>query len=88
MRILTFFFMNAPQNGHRRYLSCIQIIKKRKGCAHMERIKNDLMQQVRMCVQTYFNLYGSAPSEQVMREWLGTSYGEKIPEYLNQMFAA
>ena len=54
----------------------------------MERIKNDLMQQIRMCVQTYFNLYDSAPSEQVMREWLGTSYGEKMPEYLNQMFAA
>ena len=54
----------------------------------MERIKNDLMQQVRMCVQTYFNLYGSAPSEKVMREWLGISCGEKIPEYLNQMFAA
>ena len=54
----------------------------------MERIKNDLMQQIRMCFQTYFNLYGSVPSEQVMREWLGISYGEKIPEYLNQMFAA
>jgi hypothetical protein len=46
------------------------------------------MQQIRMCFQTYFNLYGSAPSEQVMRELLGISYGEKIPEYLNQMFAA
>ena len=60
----------------------------RKGCAHMERVKNDLMQQIRMCFQTYFNLYGSAPSEQVMREWLGISYEEKLPEYLNQMFAA
>ena len=54
----------------------------------MERIKSDQLQQIRMCFQTYFNLYGSVPSEQVMREWLGTSYGEKIPEYLNQMFAA
>ena len=54
----------------------------------MERIKSDQLQQIRMCFQTYFNLYGSAPSEQVMREWLGTSYGEKLPEYLNQMFAA
>ena len=54
----------------------------------MERVKNDLMQQIRMCFQTYFNLYGSAPSEQEMLEWLGTSYEEKIPEYLNQMFAA
>ena len=35
-----------------------------------------------------FNLYGVVPDAQVMREWLGTSYEEKIPEYLNQMFAA
>ena len=54
----------------------------------MERVKNDLMQQIRMCFQTYFNLYGSALSEQEMREWLGISCGEKIPGYLNQMFAA
>ena len=77
---------------HRTYADDIQAVsgksRKRKGCAHMERVKNDLMQQIRMCFQTYFNLYGSAPSEQVMREWLGISYGEKIPEYLNQMFAA
>ena len=54
----------------------------------MERIKNDQMQEIRMCFQTYFNLYGTSPSEQEMLEWLGISYGEKISEYLNQMFAA
>ena len=36
-------------------------------------------------IQTYFNLYGTVPSEQIMVEWLGTSYEDKIPEYLDQM---
>ena len=54
----------------------------------MERIKSDQMQQIRMCFQTYFNLYGVAPGEHEMLEWLGTSYQEKIPEYLNQVIAA
>lgn len=51
-------------------------------------VKNDQMQEIRMCYQTYFNLYGAAPSKQEMLEWLGTSYEDKIPEYPDQMFAA
>ena len=51
-------------------------------------VKNDQMQEIRMCYQTYFNLYGAAPSKQEMLEWLGTSYKDKIPEYPDQMFAA
>ena len=51
-------------------------------------MKTEQMQKIRMCIQTYFNLYGVVPDAHVMREWLGTSYEEKIPEYLNQMFAA
>ncbi len=54
----------------------------------MEIIKNDQLQDIRMCFQTYFNLYGAAPSEQEMLEWLGTSYQDRIPEYLNQVIAA
>ena len=41
----------------------------------MERIKNDQMQEIRMCFQTYFNLYGTSPSEQEMLEWLGMRAG-------------
>ena len=46
--------------------------------------KNDQMQEIRMCIQTYINLYGVIPSEQVMVEWLGTSYEDTIPKYLDK----
>ena len=49
---------------------------------------NDQMQEIRMCIQTYFNLYGVLPSEQVMLEWLGASCKAGIPECLNQINAA
>ena len=38
-------------------------------------MKNDQMQKIRMCIQTYFNLYGVVPDVQVIREWLGASCG-------------
>ena len=50
--------------------------------------KNDQMQEIRMCFQTYFNLYGDIPSEKVLVEWLGTSFEDRIPEYLDKMNAA
>ena len=46
---------------------------------------NDQMQEIRMCFQTYFNMYGTVPSEQEMLEWLGTSYENEIPKYMNGM---
>ena len=51
-------------------------------------MEKDKMQQVRMCIQTYFNLYGSAPSLQDMLEWLGASYEDMIPEIPDQKFVA
>ena len=48
----------------------------------------DKEQQIRMCIQTYVNLYGIAPSRQVMLEWLGASYEDMIPECLGQKFVA
>ena len=87
--IIWFFFMTSPQNGHRRSLSCKKARHKMKrGCAQMERIKSDQMQEIRMCFQTYFNLYGTSPSEQEMLEWLGISYEKQIPEYLDQLCIA
>lgn len=50
-------------------------------------MKTDQMQDIRMCIQTYFNLNGTVPDAQIMREWLGTSYEEGISEYLDQMHA-
>ena len=47
--------------------------------------KKDQMQEIRMCIQTYINMHGTVPSAQVMEEWLGTSYEESIPEYLDQI---
>ena len=47
-------------------------------------MEKDKMQQVRMCIQTYFNLYGIEPSRQDMLEWLGASYEAVIPEYIRQ----
>lgn len=47
--------------------------------------KNDQMQEIRMCFQTYFNLYGVEPGKKEMLEWLGTSFEDRIPEYMNQL---
>ena len=41
-------------------------------------------QKIRMCIQTYINLYGIAPSMQEMMEWLGASCKDKIPEFFGQ----
>ena len=58
----------------------------------MEKNKNqineklrDMIQQIRMCVQTYFNLYGAAPGRQVILEWLGISDEGWISECLGQV---
>ena len=48
------------------------------------KMKIDQMQDIRMCIQTYFNLYGVVPDMQVLREWLGTSYEDRIVECLQQ----
>ena len=45
----------------------------------------DMIQQIRMCVQTYFNLYGAAPGRQVILEWLGISDEGSISECLGQV---
>ena len=36
--------------------------------------RNEKMQQVNLCIQTYFNLYGHMPSLKEMIEWLGNGY--------------
>ena len=52
---------------------------KRKGMCSMEK-----EQKIRMCIQTYVNLYGIAPSAQELLEWLGTSCDDRVLGYLNQ----
>ena len=39
------------------------------------KMRIDQMQKIRMCIQTYFNLYGAVPDVQVLREWLRRGSG-------------
>ncbi len=57
--------------------------KQVRGCALMK-ARNDQMQDIRLCIQTYFNLYGSVPTEKALLEWLGASYEAVIPAFLQQ----
>ena len=45
-------------------------------------------QKIRVCIQTYFNLCGTAPSAQELLEWLGASYEDMIPEFFDQKIVA
>ena len=48
------------------------------------KMRIDQIQKIRMCIQTYFNLYGVVPDVKVLREWLGTSCDDRVLGYLNQ----
>ena len=41
--------------------------------------RNENIQKIRMCVQTYINLYGTLPGVNEMADWLGMS-SEAIAE--------
>ena len=45
-------------------------------------------QKIRMCIQTYVNLYGVVASAQELLEWLGVSYEDMIPEFFDQKIVA
>ena len=55
----------------------------KKGVCSMEK-----EQKIRMCIQTYVNLYGVVPSAQELLEWLGVSYEDMIPEFFDQKIVA
>ena len=42
----------------------------------------EALQEIKLCVKTFFNLYGTMPSTQVMLDWLDSSYEKLIPEYM------
>ena len=42
---------------------------------------NEEFQKIRMCVQTYFNLYGMMPGSRELLEWLGESYRVAVTRY-------
>ena len=41
-------------------------------------------QTVRMCIQTFFNMYGVMPGAQDMIDWLGEDYAKVVPLYINE----
>ena len=45
------------------------------------------MQQVNLCIQTYFNLYGHMPSLKEMIEWLGNGYRPMVAAALQVAYA-
>ena len=68
---------------HKVDTGAIYVIRRKsvikKGVCSMEK-----EQKIRMCIQTYVNLYGTAPSAQELLEWLGASYEDMIPEFFDQ----
>ena len=51
----------------------------------MQIIDNYELQTLRMCIQTYFNLYGVMPGTREMIEWLGESHTKTILMYMSNM---
>ena len=51
-------------------------------------ISNYELQTVKMCIQTYYNLYGVMPGTQDMLDWLGETYAKVIPMFLPEQHAA
>ena len=44
-------------------------------------MNNEELQKIRMCVQTFFNLYGVMPTVKELVDWLGQSYERIVPAY-------
>ncbi len=42
--------------------------------------KNEMLQKIKMCVTTYFNLNGVMPTIQDMLDWLGASFRDVLIE--------
>ena len=53
----------------------------KRGCTYLKK-HSEMIQDIRMCIQTFFNLYGYFPTKQVLVEWLGASYEKEIPGLL------
>ena len=43
------------------------------------------IQNTRMCMKTYFNLYGRVPSIRTMIEWTGLTFAEIFPIYMAEI---
>ena len=50
-------------------------------------MKNEMTQKIRMCIRTFLNLYGKAPSIQEMVKWTGASYDAILAAYRAEVAA-
>lgn len=55
---------------------------------NMKETNNETIQKIRMCIKTFVNLYGRMPSVQDMIAWLGNTYENAVPEYMNNTAVA
>ena len=64
--------------------------KTEKGVPVMtaKEISNYELQTVKMCIQTYYNLYGVMPGTRDMLDWLGETYAKVISMFLPEQHAA
>ena len=51
-------------------------------------MKNEMTQKIRMCIRTFLNLYGKAPSIQEMVKWTGASYDAILTAYRAEVAVA
>ena len=48
-------------------------------------MNNENILKTRMCMQTYINLYGTAPVIREMIDWTGLTYEEVLPVYMAEL---
>ena len=48
-------------------------------------MNNENILKTRMCIQTYINLYGTAPGIPEMVDWTGLTYEEVLPVYMAEL---
>ena len=77
--------MNYPQINFN-----IGHINKQKGVPVMTAEEKRIYksQIVKMCIQTYFNMYGVMPGTSELVEWLGDDYANIVTLYMNEQKAA
>ena len=52
------------------------------------KINSEDFQKIKMCAQTFFNLYGVKPTVKDLVAWLGKSYEKQIPRCMGMLCVA
>ena len=48
-------------------------------------MKKENIQMIKMCMQTYINLYGTVSGIREMVDWTGLTYEEVLPVYMAEL---